>query len=270
MPRQYARKAISTGRRRPPRIQRQRPDHNSRRLISGLVIAYRNGPRRCTVGRRHRRQRRREHPARGPGANTTPAVILNVQRQPGAKCHRPWWTTSKTLLPQTASHSARGGRCRGADRPHHHHPCLGDRRRVRAGAFRRPGRAGDLSCSCATCRRRSSPVCPLPLSLVGTLAAMYLLGFSLDNLSLMALTISTGLRGRRRHRHDRERLALRRGGEAPLAAALKARADRLQPIISWTFFLVLSLIAVLIPLLFMGDVVGRLFHEFASRSRSPS
>ena len=103
------------------------------------------------------------------------------------------------------------------------------------------------------------PSLSVPLSLVGTLAAMYLFGFSLDNLSLMALTISTGfvvddaivmIENIARHVED---------GEAPLAAALRGSEEIGFTIISLT----VSLIAVLIPLLFMGDVVGRLFREFA-------
>ena len=103
------------------------------------------------------------------------------------------------------------------------------------------------------------PSLSVPLSLVGTLAAMYLLGFSLDNLSLMALTISTGfvvddaivmIENIARHVED---------GDAPLEAALKGSEEIGFTIISLT----VSLIAVLIPLLFMGDVVGRLFNEFA-------
>ncbi len=103
------------------------------------------------------------------------------------------------------------------------------------------------------------PSLSVPLSLVGTLAAMFLLGYSLDNLSLMALTVSTGfvvddaivmIENIARHVED---------GEAPLEAALRGAEEIGFTIVSLT----VSLIAVLIPLLFMGDVVGRLFKEFA-------
>ncbi|WP_158742652.1 multidrug efflux RND transporter permease subunit [Acidisphaera sp. L21] len=103
------------------------------------------------------------------------------------------------------------------------------------------------------------PSLSVPLSLVGTLAAMYLLGFSLDNLSLMALTISTGfvvddaivmIENIARHVE---------AGMGPMEAALQGAEEIGFTIISLT----VSLIAVLIPLLFMGDVVGRLFNEFA-------
>ena len=99
----------------------------------------------------------------------------------------------------------------------------------------------------------------MPLSLVGTLAAMYLLGFSLDNLSLMALTISTGFVVDDAIVMIENISRYVEAGEAPLEAALKGSAQIGFTIISLT----VSLIAVLIPLLFMGDVVGRLFHEFA-------
>ncbi|RZJ16388.1 MAG: multidrug transporter subunit MdtC, partial [Haliea sp.] len=99
----------------------------------------------------------------------------------------------------------------------------------------------------------------VPISLIGTCGAMYLLGYSLNNLSLMALTIATGfvvddaivmIENIARHIED---------GEPPMQAALQGASEIGFTIISLT----VSLIAVLIPLLFMGDVVGRLFREFA-------
>jgi multidrug efflux pump len=103
------------------------------------------------------------------------------------------------------------------------------------------------------------PSVAVPLSLVGTFAAMYALGYSLDNLSLMALTISTGfvvddaiVMVENISRYIEE-------GETPMQAALKGAEQIGFTIMSLT----ISLIAVLIPLLFMGDVVGRLFREFA-------
>jgi len=103
------------------------------------------------------------------------------------------------------------------------------------------------------------PSFAVPLSLVGTFGIMWLAGFSINNLSLMALTIATGfvvddaivmIENIARHIEE---------GESPLDAALKGSRQIGFTIISLTF----SLIAVLIPLLFMGDVVGRLFREFA-------
>ncbi|MDD5125709.1 efflux RND transporter permease subunit, partial [Methylovulum sp.] len=103
------------------------------------------------------------------------------------------------------------------------------------------------------------PSVVVPLSLVGTFAFMYLAGFSVNNLTLMALTIAAGfvvddaivvIENISRYLEE---------GEPPLQAALKGSAQIGFTIISLTF----SLVAVLIPLLFMGDVVGRLFREFA-------
>ncbi len=103
------------------------------------------------------------------------------------------------------------------------------------------------------------PSVAVPLSIVGTFGVMYLAGFSLNNLTLMALTISTGfvvddaivmIENIARYVEE---------GESPMEAALKGAKQIGFTIISLTF----SLIAVLIPLLFMGDVVGRLFREFA-------
>src|SRR6185369_2337301 len=99
----------------------------------------------------------------------------------------------------------------------------------------------------------------VPLSIVGTFGVMYLLGYSLNNLSLMALTISTGfvvddaivmIENISRYLEE---------GDSPMEAALKGAEQIGFTIVSLT----VSLIAVLIPLLFMGDVVGRLFREFA-------
>ncbi len=103
------------------------------------------------------------------------------------------------------------------------------------------------------------PAAAVPLSLVGTFGVMYLLGYSLNNLTLMALTISTGfvvddaivmIENIARYVEE---------GENPLQAALKGASQIGFTILSLT----VSLIAVLIPLLFMGDIVGRLFREFA-------
>jgi HAE1 family hydrophobic/amphiphilic exporter-1 len=103
------------------------------------------------------------------------------------------------------------------------------------------------------------PSLALPMSIVGTFAVMYLAGFNLDNLSLMALTLSVGfvvddaivmLENIVRHMEQ---------GERPFEAALKGSKEISFTIISMTF----SLVAVFIPVLFMGGIVGRLLHEFA-------
>src|SRR6185436_984483 len=103
------------------------------------------------------------------------------------------------------------------------------------------------------------PSVAVPLSLIGTFGVMYLAGFSINNLTLMALTIATGfvvddaivmIENIARHIEH---------GEPPMQAALKGAGEIGFTIISLT----ISLIAVLIPLLFMGEVVGRLFREFS-------
>jgi len=103
------------------------------------------------------------------------------------------------------------------------------------------------------------PAVAVPLSLIGTFAAMYMLGYSLDNLSLMALTISTGFVVDDAIVMIENISRYIEMGEPPMEAALKGAEQIGFTILSLT----VSLIAVLIPLLFMGDVVGRLFREFA-------
>jgi HAE1 family hydrophobic/amphiphilic exporter-1 len=103
------------------------------------------------------------------------------------------------------------------------------------------------------------PSMALPIAIIGTFAVMHLLGYSLDNLSLMALTLSVGfvvddaivvLENIVRHREM---------GESPMAAALKGSQEVSFTILSMT----LSLVAVFIPIIFMGGLIGKLFHEFA-------
>jgi len=103
------------------------------------------------------------------------------------------------------------------------------------------------------------PAVAVPLSLVGTFGAMYLMGFSLNNLTLMALTISTGFVVDDAIVMIENISRYIERGESPFQAALKGSEQIAFTILS----LSISLIAVLIPLLFMGDVVGRLFREFA-------
>src|SRR5881409_766722 len=103
------------------------------------------------------------------------------------------------------------------------------------------------------------PSVAVPISIVGTFGIMYLLGYSLDNLSLMALTISTGFVVDDAIVMIENIARYIEAGESPLQAALKGSEQIGFTIVSLT----VSLIAVLIPLLFMGDIIGRLFREFA-------
>jgi len=189
--------------------------------------------------------------------NKTPAVILNVQRQPGAN------TISvvkriKALLPQLQSNLPTGIDV----------TVLTDlttpiQASVDDVEFELMLTVGlVVMVMFLFLRNLYSTIIPsvaVPLSLIGTFAAMYALGYSLDNLSLMALTISTGfvvddaiVMVENISRYIEE-------GEPPMQAALKGAEQIGFTILSLT----VSLIAVLIPLLFMGDVVGRLFREFA-------
>src|SRR3984885_6729262 len=185
--------------------------------------------------------------------NMTPAVILNVQRQPGANVIKVV-DTIKGLLPQlTATLPA------GVDVT-----VLSDRTvTVRASIedveFELVLVGLVISVFLRSARATLIPSLSVPVSLIGTFGVMYLLNFSLDNLSLMALTISSGfvvddaivvIENISRYIEE---------GDSPLRAALKGSEQIGFTIISLT----VSLIAVLIPLLFMGDVVGRLFREFA-------
>jgi multidrug efflux pump len=193
----------------------------------------------------------------GAWAGTTPAVILNVQRQPGANVIQVV-NNIKALLPQLQSSLPSAIDV----------AVLTDRTTtIRASVA---DVEFELLLAVALVvlviflflRNLPATIIPslsVPLSLVGTLAAMYLLGFSLDNLSLMALTISTGFVVDDAIVMIENIARYVEAGEAPLAAALKGAEQIGFTIISLT----VSLIAVLIPLLFMGDVVGRLFHEFA-------
>ncbi len=190
-------------------------------------------------------------------ANRTPAIILNIQRQPGANVIAVV-DAIKTLLPKLEASLPAAV----------HIDVMSDRTTtIRASISDvefELGLAIVLVVLVIFVFLRNVPATlipslSVPLSLVGTLVVMYLLGFSLDNLSLMALTVSTGfvvddaivmIENIARFIED---------GEEPLAAALKGSEQIGFTIISLT----VSLIAVLIPLLFMGDIVGRLFHEFA-------
>lgn len=190
-------------------------------------------------------------------ANGQPAVLLNVQRQPGANVIE---VTDRVreLLPQLA------GTLPSAvdvtvltDRTHSIRASVRDTQKELLFAV-----ALVVLVTFVFLRSIPATIIPsiaVPLSLVGTFAFMYLMDFSVNNLTLMALTIATGfvvddaivmLENVARHREM---------GETPMQAALKGAGEIGFTLMSLTF----SLVAVLIPLLFMPDVVGRLFHEFA-------
>lgn len=186
-----------------------------------------------------------------------PAILVNIQRQPGANVIEVV-DRVRALLPQLSASLPAGAEV----------SVLGDRTESIRASIR--GVQKELVIAVALVvmvtlvflRNLPATVIPsvaVPLSLVGSFGVMYLAGFSLNNLTLMALTVATGfvvddaivmLENITRHVER---------GETRLQAALKGSREIGFTLISLTF----SLIAVLIPLLFMGDVVGKLFHEFA-------
>ena len=190
-------------------------------------------------------------------ADRTPAVILNIQRQPGANVIQTV-DRIKALLPKLqATLPASIDVQIIADRTTTIRASVNDTQ-------------FELLLSVALVvmvifvflRSASATLIPaaaVPLSLVGTFGVMYLAGFSINNLTLMALTISTGFVVDDAIVMIENIARYVEQGETPMAAALKGSKQIAFTIISLT----VSLIAVLIPLLFMGDVVGRLFHEFA-------
>ncbi|MDE1949862.1 MAG: efflux RND transporter permease subunit, partial [Burkholderiales bacterium] len=190
-------------------------------------------------------------------ADRSPAVILNVQRQPGANVIQTV-DRVKALLPQlTASLPASVDVKVVADRTLTIRASVADTEFEMLLAV-----ALVVMVIFLFLRSASATVIPsvaVPLSLVGTFGVMYLVGFSINNLTLMALTISTGFVVDDAIVMIENIARFVEEGDPPMVAALKGSRQIGFTIISLT----VSLIAVLIPLLFMGDVVGRLFHEFA-------
>ncbi len=190
-------------------------------------------------------------------ANSTPAIIVNIQRQPGTNVIEVV-DRVKQLLPQlSASLPAAVDVVLLTDRT------VTIRASVRDVEFELL-LAVALVVMVIFLFLRSAPATfipsvAVPLSLVGTFGVMYLVGFSINNLTLMALTIATGFVVDDAIVVIENIARYIEKGESPLEAALKGTQQIAFTIISLTF----SLIAVLIPLLFMGDVVGRLFREFA-------
>ncbi len=189
--------------------------------------------------------------------NTVPAVIVNVQRQPGANIIKVLDRVKELLPKLKASLPAAVEMTILTDRT------TTIRASVEDVQF-------ELMLTVALVvmvmflfvRTLAATVIPsvaVPLSLVGTFGVMYLLGYSLNNLSLMALTISTGFVVDDAIVMIENIVRYIEEGDPPLQAALKGAEQIGFTILSLT----ISLIAVLIPLLFMGDIVGRLFREFA-------
>ena len=221
-----------------------------------LVIAYRNGaPVRLSDvanvidGVENARQ--------AAWANQTTAVILNIQRQPGANIIAVVDRVKK-LLPQLQAALPAAVNV----------DILTDRTTTIRASVDDVQFTLVLTIALVvmviflflrSVRATVIPSIAVPLSLIGTFGVMYLLGYSLNNLSLMALTISTGFVVDDAIVMIENISRFIEAGDSPLQAALKGSEQIGFTILSLT----VSLIAVLIPLLFMGDIVGRLFREFA-------
>ncbi|PSH03509.1 MAG: acriflavine resistance protein B [Acidobacteria bacterium] len=198
-----------------------------------------------------------ENNAQAAWMNTTPAIIMNIQRQPGANTIKVV-DSIKRLLPRLQAGLPSSVKVN----------VLTDRTETIRASVRDVQFSMILTIALVVMviflflRNLAATVIPsiaVPLSIVGTFGVMYLLGYSLDNLSLMALTISTGfvvddaiVMIENIDRYIEQ-------GVPPMEAALRGAGQIGFTILSLT----VSLIAVLIPLLFMGDIVGRLFREFA-------
>ena len=189
--------------------------------------------------------------------NTQPAIVLNIQRQPGANTISVVDSIKKILPQLEANLPAAVQITELTDLTTSIHASVND---VEFELMLTIGLVVlVIFLFLRSVRATTIPSVAVPLSLIGTFGAMYLLNYSLDNLSLMALTISTGfvvddaivmIENIARYLEE---------GESPMEAALKGAGQIGFTIMSLT----VSLIAVLIPLLFMSDVVGRLFREFA-------
>ncbi len=232
-------------------------------LLSGaeyapIVIAYRNGaPVRLSDVASIQDDVENVHQAAwvGQGGKLSPAVIVNIQRQPGANIIAVV-DRIKALLPRLQL--AAGVKV----------SVLTDRTETIRASVKDVEFELMLTIALVVMviflflrnlRATIIPSIAVPLSLVGTFGVMYLLGYSLNNLTLMALTISTGFVVDDAIVMIENINRYLEAGESPLESALKGAGQIGFTIVSLT----ISLIAVLIPLLFMGDIVGRLFREFA-------
>jgi multidrug efflux pump len=221
-----------------------------------LVVAYRNG---APVRLKDVAQavEGAENTRLAAWVDTAPAIILNIQRQPGANVIAVVDGIERLLPALRASLPAAVNLTAVTDRTATIRASVADVEFELVLAV-----VLVVAVIFLFLRSPSATVIPslsVPLSLVGTLAVMYLLGFSLNNLSLMALTIATGFVVDDAIVMIENISRYIEAGDPPLAAALKGSQQIGFTIVSLT----LSLIAVLIPLLFMPDVVGRLFREFA-------
>src|SRR6202790_5436266 len=228
----------------------------SSQQYNSVIIAYRNGApvRLSDVATAIDSA---ENVKQAAWVNTTPAVLLNIQRQPGANIISVA-DRIKAVLPQLQASMPAAVKAQ----------ILIDRTQTIRASVNDVQFELMLTVALVVMviflflRNLAATVIPsvaVPLSLVGTFGVMYLLGYSLNNLTLMALTISTGFVVDDAIVMIENIDRYLEAGDSPLDAALKGSGQIGFTIVSLT----VSLIAVLIPLLFMGDIVGRLFREFA-------
>ncbi len=221
-----------------------------------LVVAYKNGTP-VYLGDVAKIILAPENAELGAWANRTPAIVLQIQRQPGANVIATVNAIKSALPNFTAGLPAAMTVAVMSDGTTSIRASVSDAEI-------------DLSVSVALVvlviflflrnfRATIIPSITVPVSLIGALSFMYLCGFSIDNLSLMALTVATGFVVDDSIVMIENIARYLEMGDSPMQAALKGAGQIGFTIISLTA----SLIAVLIPLLFMGDVVGRLFSEFA-------
>jgi multidrug efflux pump len=235
-------------------------DANDQLQTSGeydrVVVAYRNGAPVFLKDIAHVIEGR-ENNLQAAWMNGTPAVIVNIQRQPGANTIAVV-KQIETLLPKLRATLPAGLQI----------STLTDLTTSIKSSIRDVERELMLTVALVVLvifvflrspRATVIPSVAVPLSLIGTFGAMYFCGYSLDNLSLMALTISTGFVVDDAIVMIENISRYIEAGDPPLQAAFKGAEQIGFTIVSLT----VSLIAVLVPLLFMGDVVGRLFREFA-------
>ncbi|MGI4814352.1 MAG: efflux RND transporter permease subunit [Janthinobacterium lividum] len=223
---------------------------------TSLIVAYKNGAP-IRLAQVAKSVQGPENPQQAAWTNSTPSIVLNIQRQPGANVIDVVDRIQKLLPQLQATLPATLKVAVLTDRTQTIRASVTDVQYELAAAI-----GLVVMVIFVFLRNLPATIIPavtVPLSLVGTLAIAYALGFSLNNLTLMSLTVATGFVVDDAIVMIENITRYIEAGEAPLAAALKGAKQIGFTIIS----LSVSLIAVMIPLLFMGDVVGRLFREFA-------
>ncbi len=228
----------------------------SAKVYRASVIAFRNNAA-VRLGDVARVWRGPEDPARAAWLNRTPAVLLTLYREPGANVIRVAARTSASLARLRPLLPAGVRLTIASDRT------VAIRAAIRQLGFELAAAVGLVGLVLLLFLRRPLvaliPALSVPISLAATLGFLYLAGYGIDTLSVMAMTIATGFVVDDAIVMIENITRLAEGGLAPRAAALQGARQIGFTIVSLT----VSLVAVLIPLLFMQDVIGRMFREFA-------